>query len=197
MKTIKIARVVSDIFIPITFSAFMSFYLSYNLTDNSTKFWENFFLTLVSTVLLPLVYFLKQYKKGKIINRDAVVKEERTDVYRFTLIIFSIAYSISLWIHSPVFIQIYLLNLVLSTAGVYFINKKFKISIHSMTSAGTATLLFFIEPYLAFLVLILTFVIMWSRWELKVHTLDEVIAGMIYGFSVTLIIIISVLTYAT
>jgi len=151
----------------------------------------------LSTVFLPILFFIYKWKKGEIINRDAVIKEERTDVYRFGVILFSISYIIVVLLNSDIFIQIYFLNYSLSTFGVLIINKNFKISVHSMTSAGTSALLLFINPILATLVLIISMAVMWSRLELEVHTFKEVLSGMIYGFCVTLIITIVVLSYAT
>ncbi|MGB9664654.1 MAG: phosphatase PAP2 family protein [Ignavibacteria bacterium] len=126
-----------------------------------------------------------------------MIKEERTDVYRFGLILFASAYIIVVLLQSHIFIQIYFLNYALSTFGVLLINKKFKISVHSMTPAGMSALLLFINPILATFVFVIMIAVMWSRLELKVHTVKEVLAGMIYGFCLTLIVIVMVLTYAT
>lgn len=193
----KLARIISDIFIPPTFSFFMSIYLPIILTEGKKQFLINFLVMFLSTVFLPILYFIYKRRKGEIINRDAVIKEERTDVYRFGLILFSLAYIFVVIIKANIFIQIYFLNYTLSTFGVLLINKKFKISIHSMTPAGVSALLLFIDPLLASFVLIIMFLVMWSRLELKVHTLKEVLSGMIYGFSVTLFVTILVLAYAT
>ncbi len=193
----KIARIISDIFIPPTFSFFMSLYLPIKFSTYSNEILINFLIMFLSTVLLPVIFFIYKRRKGKIINRDAVIKEERTDVYRFGIILFVISYILVVLFRSHIFIQIYFLNYSLSTFGVLMINKKFKISIHSMTPAGMSALLLFIDPLLATFVLLIMIVVMWSRLELKVHTLKEVIAGMIYGFCLTLIITILVLSYAT
>lgn len=193
----KIARIISDIFIPPTFSFFMSLYLPIKFSTDQNEFLMNFFFMFLSTVLLPIVFFIYKRKRGEIINRDAVIKEERTDVYRFALILFSVSYVLVVLLRSDIFIQIYFLNYSLSTFGVLLINKKFKISIHSMTPAGMAALILFIDPLLATFVLLILIAVMWSRLELRVHTLKEVLAGMIYGFCLTLIVTISVLSYAT
>ncbi|MEM3373506.1 MAG: phosphatase PAP2 family protein [Candidatus Anstonellales archaeon] len=175
----------------------MSFYLSFHFVSSKSNFLKYFALLFSSTVLIPLIYFLIKRKRGEIINRDAVIKEERNDVYLFSIFIFSFAYIISVLIQSPIFIEIYLLNFTLSTIGVLFINKKFKISIHSMTSAGTSAFLILIDPMLSLVIFIITLIIMWSRVTLGVHSLKEVMYGMIYGFCVTLFVIILVLSYAT
>lgn len=175
----------------------MSIYLPLYFSVQKNDFYKFFALTFISTVLIPLIYFLLKRRKGEIINRDAVIKEERNDVYLFSIFIFSFAYVISVLIQAPIFIQIYLLNFTLSTMGVFFINKRFKISIHSMTSAGTSALLIFINPLLSFVFLVITLIVMWSRVTLKVHSIREVVYGMIYGFCVTLIVTIVVLNYAT
>lgn len=197
MNKQKFARVISDVFIPITFSAFISFYFSLIFSDIDKSFSEIFLLTFLSTVLIPLIYFLHKRRKGEIINRDAVIKEQRNDVYLFSVFVFSVAYVISVVGHFPILVQIYLFNFTISTIGVYFINKKFKISIHSMSASGTATILIFVNPALSVLFFVLTIIIMWSRVTLKVHTLKEVIYGMVYGICVTLFVTILVLSYAS
>lgn len=197
MNKQKLARLISDIFIPITFSAFISIYFSLIFTNDEVAFLKFFALTFLSTVLLPLIYFLYKRKRGEIINRDAVIKEERNDVYIFSIMIFSFAYVIAVFINAPIFIQIYLLNFTISTIGVYFINKKFKISVHSMSASGTSAILIFISPILSAIIFLITILIMWSRTVLKVHTTKEVIYGMIYGFCVTLFVTILVLSYAS
>lgn len=197
MNKQKLARLISDIFIPITFSAFISIYFSLIFTNDEVAFLKFFALTFLSTVLLPLIYFLYKRKRGEIINRDAVIKEERNDVYIFSIMIFSFAYVIAVFIHAPIFIQIYLLNFTISTIGVYFINKKFKISVHSISASGTSAILIFISPILSAIIFLITILIMWSRTVLKVHTTKEVIYGMIYGFCVTLFVTILVLSYAS
>lgn len=197
MNKRKLARIISDIFIPITFSAFISIYFSLIFTNDEIAFLKFFALTFLSTVLLPLIYFLYKRRRGEIINRDAVIKEERNDVYIFSIMIFSFAYVIAVFIHAPIFIQIYLLNFTISTIGVYFINKKFKISVHSMSASGTSAILLFINPILSAIFFLITLFIMWSRTVLRVHTIKEVIYGMIYGFCVTLFVTILVLRYAS
>ncbi len=197
LNKIKLARIVSDIFIPITFSAFISFYFPFLFTKNNSEFFYNFLLTFLSTVLFPLIYFLYKRKKGEIINRDAVIKEERNKVYLFSIVIFAFAYVISIFIKSPLFVQIYLLNFTLSTFGVLFINKRIKISVHSMSAAGTSSILLFVNPLFSMVLFLLTLFIMWSRVTLGVHSVREVIYGMIYGFCVTLFTTLMVLNYAT
>jgi len=193
----KIARLISDIFIPPTFSFFMSIYLPINFAKDKSEFLTIFLLMSFSTVFLPIIFFIYKRKKGEIINRDAVIKEERTDVYRFGILLFSISYILSVLLNLNIFVQIYFLNYSISTFGVLLINKKFKISIHSMTPAGTAMLLLFINPIIATIILLIMIAVMWSRLELKVHTTKEVLSGMIYGFCVTLFVTIMVLSYAT
>ncbi|MCX8056366.1 MAG: hypothetical protein N3F03_01995 [Ignavibacteria bacterium] len=197
MNKRKLARIISDIFIPITFSAFMSFYIPFVSTKTQSDFWRLFLLLFLSTVLIPLIYFIYKRKRGEIINRDAEIKEERNDVYQFTILVFSVAYVVAVLIQSPIFVQIYLLNFTISTIGVFFINRKIKISIHTISAAGTSAFLLFLDPIFSIITLLITILIMWSRVTLKVHTLKEVFYGLIYGICVTLIITILVLSYAT
>lgn len=193
----KLARIISDIFIPPTFSFMMSIYLPLKFSHNSKEFLINFLILFLTSVLIPILFFIFLRRRGEIINRDAVIKEERTPLYFMVIPLYSLGYVITAVLNSNIFIQIYFLIYVFSTVGVIFINRNFKISIHSMTPAGTSALLLFINPYLSMVILCLTFLIMWSRLKLGVHTLQEVISGMLYGFCLTFLITILVLKYAT
>ena len=73
-----------------------------------------------------------------------------------------------------------------NTLIVFFINLKWKISIHAMGVTGPTTALIFINP-LFFIFGLLSPLVMWSRVTLKKHTLGQVLGGSILGYIITAI----------
>ncbi|MCZ7612833.1 MAG: phosphatase PAP2 family protein [Ignavibacteriaceae bacterium] len=62
------------------------------------------------------------------------------------------------------------------------INKHWKISAHAMGSAGPlAAITFCLGPQMLFFSFI-TFLVGWSRVQLKVHTIAQVIGGILFAF---------------
>ncbi len=122
-------------------------------------------------------------KKGKIVNQDAEVKEERNTPYLLGvaiqiiglifLIIFNLSsYSISLW-----------LCYIVNTFLIYLINRFWKISAHTTgASVSVAFFLFFFGWKLFLIFLLITVIVGSSRIILKVHNVKQVLAGGTFGF---------------
>lgn len=197
MKKEKIARVLSDIFIPPTFSLFASFYLPMQIVTNKFDRIISTTVMLLGLVILPLTYFVYLRKQNRIINRDAVIKEQRNELYIFSFIVCLIALFVLYFFSDAYFIQLTILTYMISSIVVYFINKKIKISIHSLAPAGLTAILMFVSPVLAILSFLITLIIMWSRVTLGVHTIKEVILGCVTGFILTYLIMFIGLNYAS
>ncbi|GEM_PF-1991060 len=196
MKKQKIARVLSDIFIPPTFFLFASFYLPLKIELANNEKVISLLVMLFGLVILPMTYFIHLRRKNKIINRDAVIKEQRDILYIFSFVVCSICLLLLHFFTSSTFIKLVILANIVSSIGVYFINKKIKISIHSLTPAGFTAILLFVSPSLSALSLIITFLLMWSRLTLGVHSFKEVLIGSLYGFFLTYVVIYLGLNYA-
>lgn len=196
MNQLKVARIVSDIFIPPTISFILVLYFSINYSNSTIEGFLNFFILFTVVVLLPIIFFIYQRNMGRITNNDAVIKEERTNVYLFSLSIFVITYIILILLKSALMFRIFILVYILNTGGVFLINKNFKISVHTLTAAGASAFFYFSSLTLMIIFLILTLLIMWSRVKLNVHTKTEVVAGFLYGFFLTFLIINGALLYA-
>lgn len=196
MNKLKVARIISDIFIPPTISFILVLYFSINYSNSIIEGFLNFFILFTAVVFLPIIFFIYQRKMGRIINNDAVIKEERTNVYLFSLSVFTITYIILILLKTAFMFRIFILVYILSTGGVFLINKNFKISVHTLTAAGASAFFYFSSFTLMMIFLILTLLIMWSRVKLNVHTKTEVVAGFLYGFFLTFLIINGALFYA-
>lgn len=72
-----------------------------------------------------------------------------------------------------------------NTLVIFFINLRWKISIHSMGVAGPTVALIFSFGYLGAISGLLIPLVMWSRVHLKKHTVSQVIAGALLGLILT------------
>lgn len=197
MNQLKVARIISNIFIPPTISFILVLYFSINYSNSITEVFLNFIILFTAVVFLPIIFFIYQRKMGIIINNDAVIKEERTNVYLFALSVFTITYIILIVLKTAFMFRVFILVYILSTGGVFLINKNFKISVHTITAAGASAFFYFSSLTLMIIFLILTLLIMWSRVKLNVHTKAEVVAGFLYGFFLTFLIINGAILYAS
>lgn len=62
-----------------------------------------------------------------------------------------------------------------------------KLSLHVLTVAGCAVVLYFVSPVAGILLGLISFVVAWSRVYLARHTIPEVTWGWIIGVACTLI----------
>jgi hypothetical protein len=128
------------------------------------------------------VLFLVLRKKGKLIDQDASIKEERTIPFLIAIIF----YLIGLWIMikfglniiSIAFWFCYISNTIITI----FINKFWKISAHAMGAAGAFAAVVFTFGWIGFILLPIVLLVGWSRIELKCHTMSQVIVGSLFAF---------------
>ena len=135
--------------------------------------------------LLPIITFIFLRKKGKVVNNDATIKEERTIPYLYG-IVYSSAATIFLYFNQVNELSTLLwLSYLLNSIFIILINKSWKISAHAMGAAipfGASFILGGVYPIIFGIILLL---IAWARYELRVHTILPIIAGSFLGFTVT------------
>lgn len=113
---------------------------------------------------------------------DAKIKNERNFPYIVSILIFTFGLIVFLVMGVNKIAIAFWFCYISNTFLVTLINRYFKISIHMMGAAGPIAFFFFINGLNA-LVLLLLLLIGWSRVKLKVHSLTEVAAGALVGFS--------------
>ena len=136
------------------------------------------------SALLPIMTMVIWSKK-KNVDLDMPEKENRNVPLVIVILIYFIGFLILVALNAPLLTSVLMFCYFSNTLIVYFINKYWKISVHSMGVAGpTTALIFAFGPVGSILGLILPLV-MWSRVYLKKHTVTQVIAGAILGFLLT------------
>ena len=178
----KIARVISTLFVPPSFTLIIFSIFAFQLETEQIKTIITILVATVFGFLAPIILFLKFRKKGLIVDLDASVKEERT---------VPMAISLSLFIIGMIILIIFKINIISiafwfcyisNTLITILINKHWKISAHTMGAAGPFAALLFVFGPTALLFTILTILVGWSRIQLKCHTQAQVLAGGVLAF---------------
>jgi len=141
-------------------------------------------------ILLVLYWIESKKSNGKKIAIDIPVREERN--FPLVMVIFSYLVGvIALYlINAPLITTVLMFCYFSNTLLVFFINLRWKISIHAMGVAGPiAALIYVFGPIGSVFGLIIPLV-MWSRVYLGRHTYFQVISGVLLGLVSTAIQIV-------
>lgn len=184
----KIARIISDIFVPPTFVVLSFIYLAFLLETTSDQKYLIIGTAVLFGLILPVVFFIILRMKRKINDNDAFIKEQRTIPYSAGVVFCAIAIIVLSIFNNPFPIVTYFWVIyIISMIGMLIINYKWKISAHAIGSSILLGLLLFGNSILFLYHLILVIVICWARLRLKMHTKSQIIAGVLYGFLLTYI----------
>ena len=140
----KLARIVSTVFVPPSFTIIIFTIFAFYLETDFTKIIVTILVALIFGFISPIVLFLQYRKRGKIVDIDASIKEERTVPMSISLIfyiiglIFLLVYKVN--IISIAFWFCYISNTLIAIT----INKKWKISAHTMGASGPIAALTFV-----------------------------------------------------
>ena len=178
----KIARLISTLFVPPSFTIIIYAIFTFTFEFDSSKRLLTFFIPFIFGFIAPIVLFLVLRKKGKLVDQDASIKEERTFPFLIAIgfyligLFFMLKYDVN--IISIAFWFCYISN----TLVTIFINKKWKISAHAMGAAGPLAALVYVFGTTSLFFSIVVLLVGWSRIQLKVHTIAQVIAGIFLAF---------------
>ena len=181
-KTDRLARIISTLFVPPSFTIIVFTIFAFVLESYSLKRVITIMVAFLFGFTAQIILFLLFRRKGKIIDLDASVKEERTTPFLISvgfylaglviLIIFRVhIISIAFWF-------CYISN----TLVTIFINKHWKISAHAMGASGPLAAVTFVFGPVALVFTLLVILIGWARVHLKVHNTAQVIAGILFAF---------------
>ena len=182
-----IARVISTLFVPPSFPLILFTLFAFKYETDPHKILLSVLVTVTFAFSFPITLFIILRKKGKIVNSDATIKEERT----FPFIISALFYVIGILI--LIIAQINIVSIafwfcyITNTIFIIIINKYWKISAHMLGAAGPFAALCFVYGLSALPFILILFMIGWSRIYLKCHNIYQVLAGGLLGFISTLL----------
>ena len=183
----KTARILSTLFVPPTLTLFSFSYLGLQLEPSLDKKMLVVGSAFLFTFFLPIVFFVIMLKKNKIVNQDAELKEERTIPFLFGLALLLIGYFLLRSYNIQPLTLAFWFCYIANTAAIILINKIWKISIHALGIAAPLALFLYIGSWIVYPLVVLLFIVGWSRINLKCHTFTQVIAGAFFGFISTYI----------
>ena len=80
----KISKIISYLFVPPVLNFLIFIYFS--IYFEQQKKWISIFISFALGLVIPVFTFINFRKKGKIVNDDATIKEERTIPYIYAIL---------------------------------------------------------------------------------------------------------------
>lgn len=178
----KIARIISTIFVPPSLTLIIFTFFAFHFENDSVKITETILISLILGFISPIsIYFILK-RKGKIIDVDASIKEERTLPYIVATFFYLLGLAMMIKIGLNIVIIAFWFCYISNTLITIIINKHWKISAHAMGITGPITAMYFAMGLNSILFIPLIILVGWSRIELKCHTFFQVAAGILLAF---------------
>lgn len=181
-KTDKLARIISTIFVPPTFTIIIFILFAFILETESLKTVITILVAFLFGFNAQIILFVVLRRRGKIVDLDASVKEERTAPFLISVGFYLIGMVILLIFNVNIISIAFWFCYISNTSVTILINKHWKISAHAMGAAGPLAVLSYVFGPIALLFAIIVFLVGWSRIQLKVHNFAQVMAGVLLAF---------------
>ena len=178
----KAARIISTIFVPPSFTLTTFIYFALTLETEPGKKIITITTALIFGFLLHIFLFVYFKKQGRLIDLDATIKEERTIPFLISILIYCMGFAVLMFDNINIISIAFWFCYISDTLIVVFINKYWKISVHSMGASGSLAALIFVAGPIGSLLIIIVALVGWSRIKLKCHNLYQVLAGILLGF---------------
>jgi membrane-associated phospholipid phosphatase len=151
--------------------------------------WSHFYMPSFFSGLLPIIslYYLKRV--GMI--GDLMVNERDERLIPFACVFGSYVLGTAfLWIfNAPTTMVALMVSYVITSLVMMVITLRWKISIHAAGVAGPSMFLVLKYNLVLWPFLIVTLLVCWSRWRLRVHTIEQVLAGATLSVIVTAVMV--------
>jgi len=183
---LKTARLISLLFVPPAATIIIFTWFALTL-ENETNQYVVLYVAYIFGFILPIALVLILRKQGRIVDRDATIKEERILPLVLGSVIYSAGLIILLFHHVNPLTLSFWFCYISNTIAVIFITRLWKISAHMLGVSGPFAAAMYVLGWPALLLAAVPFAVGWSRLFLKVHTPAQVLAGGLMGFASTYI----------
>ncbi len=191
----KLARIISTIFVPPSFTIIIFTLFAFHLETEPVQRYITILVALIFGFISPIVLFLYYRNKGKIIDLDASIKEERTVPMSVSVIFFIVGLLLLITFNINIVSIAFWFCYISNTLIAIIINKNWKISAHTMGAAGPLAASFFLFGPVTLVFLVIVVLVGWSRIQLKCHSFSQVMAGGIFAFISTYIQIYLIVSF--
>lgn len=178
----KVARIISTLFVPPSFTIIIFTFLAFYLETESIKIIVTLLVAYTLGFAAPIILFFILRNKKLIADSDASIKEERSLPFSIAIIFYLIGLVIFIYFGVNIISIAFWICYISNTVITIFINRYWKISAHAMGAAGPFAALVFLFGLSAIYFLIVIVLIGWARIKLKCHTFGQVAAGTILAF---------------
>ena len=183
----KLARFISTLFVPPSFTIIVFTLFAFVLETESLKKIVTILVALTLGFTAHIILFVVFRRRGRIIDLDASVKEERTTPFFISVGFYIIGLIILIVFDVSIITIAFWFCYISNTLVTIFINKHWKISAHAMGASGPLAAVTFVFGPVALVFTLLVILIGWARIHLKVHNTAQVIAGILFAFISTYI----------
>ena len=191
----KLARIISTLFVPPSFTIIVFTIFAFTLETESVKTIVTILVAFIFGFAAQIILFVYLRKQGKIVDLDASVKEERTTPFLISVGFYLIGLIILIIFTVNIISIAFWFCYISNTLVTILINKHWKISAHAMGAAGPLAAITYAFGPMALVFSIIIFLVGWSRIQLKVHTFSQVIAGILFAFASTYIQILIIVKW--
>lgn len=178
----KIAKTISLIFIPPTFLVFVFILIALKFETDLFSQIIVIGTALVFGAVIPIYFVVTSVKSKKIVNYEAENKDERTKPYLFGILLILIALALLQLFETSHISRLFWFIYGVNLAIVLIINKFWKISAHALGCSSAIGIVYLFFNFATVPLLIILVLVSWSRVQLKLHTVSQVIAGSVLGF---------------
>jgi membrane-associated phospholipid phosphatase len=132
-------------------------------------------------VIIPLLYLFRLLRQDKITDMDVFVREQRARPLLVTVASLGTVLAILVLGRAPRAMIILTTASLVQAIAIFLITLRWKISMHSATSAAVTVLILNVFGKAAAPVMLSVPLIAWSRVKLRRHTLMQTVAGALLG----------------
>lgn len=184
-KSDKLARIISVLFVPPSFIILIFTYFAFVFGQTTINK-----IVLISTALtfgfaFHIIFFFYLRRRGVLANGEASIKEERSLPYLVAILFYILGLIILVYFKINIISLAFWFCYISNTFFIYLINKKWKISAHTMGAGGPLAAITYVLGPLGSIFTVLLIAIAWARVKLKLHNVSQVIAGAMLGFFLT------------
>ncbi|MEI7827017.1 MAG: PAP2 family protein [Euryarchaeota archaeon] len=190
----KWAAAISNATIPPVIAVFTFALINHSLS-NGLSFVALTFLTTLFAAIVPLGILIVWARRTNVHDMDVPTRTDRNHPLLLAAVSYLVGTAVLLIIRAPLLSTAIMFGYFAGTFFLFFVNLRWKISIHTIGIAGPTTVLVFVFGYWGALLGLLLPPVIWSRVYLKKHTVAQALAGAVVGFLLTAFALWLVLAY--
>ncbi len=193
----KIARIVSILFVPPSFTILIFTYFAFALENSGLQFTVTLIAAYTFGFAFHVMFFFYLRKKGKLGDNEASVKEERELPYLVAIFFYIGGLLLLIFAKVNIITIAFWFCYISNTFFIFIINRKWKISAHTMGAGGPLAAITYVLGPVGLFFSIILISIGWARVKLNLHNLSQVIAGAMLGFFSTYLQMYLIIHYFT